>query len=290
MTTPSFATGISATNGAADAATCDTGTLGTDTGPANLRANFTAENINLRWYNGNTRVNVPTASNSCTYDTPISLPANPTKPGYKFKGWKVITDYTPIEYIQATGTQYIDTGINPVTYNNFKWEIDFKFAESYDYDYSGLGTSNYYLLSGNSAGIWVKIDIKNSTTVGIQGAGIYTETKITTTPFARHVYKLQSDGVCSLDGQTYSLNYVSLPYNYYLPTIHLFNVNQPSFQSKQTTTGGYLYRSRMWNGTVLIQDMIPVKDLSGVACMYDRVTGQFFYNVGTGDFTAGPEI
>ena len=82
---PVFATGIGATNGVANPATCDTNVLGTDVGPANLRANFDPEVINLRWYNGNNKINVPTASNNCTYDTPISLPANPTKPGYKFK-------------------------------------------------------------------------------------------------------------------------------------------------------------------------------------------------------------
>jgi hypothetical protein len=34
-------------------------------------------------------------------------------------------------------------------------------------------------------------------------------------------------------------------------------------------------------------DLIPVIDKDGVACMYDKVSGEFFYNQGTGDFIAG---
>jgi len=46
--TQTFASGISATNGAADPATCDTDTLGSATGPVQLRADFTPEVINLK--------------------------------------------------------------------------------------------------------------------------------------------------------------------------------------------------------------------------------------------------
>ena len=73
--------------------TCDTDVLNTDTGPVNLRAEFEPETINLRWYNNNTLLNVTSVSNTCTYDTAINLPTNPTKPGYKFKGWKVRPEY-----------------------------------------------------------------------------------------------------------------------------------------------------------------------------------------------------
>ena len=38
-----------------------------------------------------------------------------------------------------------------------------------------------------------------------------------------------------------------------------------------------------------IRNMIPVKDYNGVLCMFDKVSNEFFYNSGTGDFVAGPE-
>ena len=36
----------------------------------------------------------------------------PTRKGYTFTGWKALP-YTPIEYLESTGIQYIDTGILP---------------------------------------------------------------------------------------------------------------------------------------------------------------------------------
>ena len=69
---------------------CVESTLGTATGPANLEADWTANTINLEWYNEDTKLTVPTTSNTCRYDGQITLPStNPTKTGYTFRGWQV---------------------------------------------------------------------------------------------------------------------------------------------------------------------------------------------------------
>ena len=69
---------------------CVESTLGTATGPANLEADWTANTINLEWYNEDTKLTVPTTSNTCRYDGGITLPStNPTKTGYTFRGWQV---------------------------------------------------------------------------------------------------------------------------------------------------------------------------------------------------------
>ena len=92
---PSFASGIEAdSSGAALPADCDSDTLDTTSGTANLRADFEANRIDLRWYDNNTMLNVSsTSSDKCIYDTSIDLPTNPTKTGYTFKGWKVQPEY-----------------------------------------------------------------------------------------------------------------------------------------------------------------------------------------------------
>ena len=69
---------------------CVESTLGTATGPANLEADWTANTINLEWYNEDTKLTVPTTSNTCRYDGQITLPStNPEKTGYTFRGWQV---------------------------------------------------------------------------------------------------------------------------------------------------------------------------------------------------------
>jgi uncharacterized repeat protein (TIGR02543 family) len=79
---PAFATGIGASAQTAD---CDNSTLGTYEGSTNLQAQWTANTINLDFYDGETKL----SSGTCTYDGGIELPEDPTKTGYEFDGWKV---------------------------------------------------------------------------------------------------------------------------------------------------------------------------------------------------------
>jgi hypothetical protein len=37
----------------------------------------------------------------------------------------------------------------------------------------------------------------------------------------------------------------------------------------------------------LVADFIPVLDLNDTPCMYDKVSGELFYNKGTGEFLYG---
>lgn len=71
----------------ANNATCNNTNLGQsdNNSTANIEANWNANTININWYNGNTKI----TSNTCTYDGSITLPAQPTKPGYTFAGWKL---------------------------------------------------------------------------------------------------------------------------------------------------------------------------------------------------------
>lgn len=51
-----------------------------------------------------------------------------------------------------------------------------------------------------------------------------------------------------------------------------------------------IHRFTVTKGDVILQDLIPVTDLDGVAAMYDLVTYKFFYNKGTGSFIPGEEV
>ena len=81
-----FATGVSSTATSAD---CDKPTLNTYTGTSNLQASWGANEINLRWYNNNTLMEVGSSSSGCTYDSTLTPPTAPSRMGYTFKGWHV---------------------------------------------------------------------------------------------------------------------------------------------------------------------------------------------------------
>ena len=48
-----------------------------------------------------------------------------------------------------------------------------------------------------------------------------------------------------------------------------------------------IYSAQIQEGGELVRDFIPVVDKDGVACMYDKVNKEYYYNQGTGNFTPG---
>lgn len=49
-----------------------------------------------------------------------------------------------------------------------------------------------------------------------------------------------------------------------------------------------IYSAKMWDGNTLVRNFIPVR-VGDVGYLYDRVSGLLFGNAGTGDFIIGPD-
>jgi len=86
---------------------CDNTTLNTYDGDVNLTADWSANTINLTWYNDSAENGGEVHSNTqCTYNSGITLPTAPTRNGYTFGGWRV-RQCSLSQYYQATsGTDY----------------------------------------------------------------------------------------------------------------------------------------------------------------------------------------
>ena len=83
----SFGGGIASNT---NSAPCTNNTLETYSGNSNLSADWQPNEIQLRWYNNNTLMDVQTAANTCTYDDTLTVPSTaPTRTGYTFAGWTV---------------------------------------------------------------------------------------------------------------------------------------------------------------------------------------------------------
>ena len=91
FTIDSFASGI-ASNAAS--APCTNNTLETYSGNSNLSADWQPNEIQLRWYDNNTLLDVQSSANTCTYDGTLTIPQTaPTRTGYTFDGWTVRQEY-----------------------------------------------------------------------------------------------------------------------------------------------------------------------------------------------------
>lgn len=184
---------------------------------------------------------------------------------------KEIKPYTELMYLESTGTQYIDTGFNINTSTD---EIELVIQ--------GITTTLYKWFFGehdNNARFGVGSgDGTNKRNVGY-GATTY---KVTDTQVynRQHTFVANSSGVF-IDG-TKVANYSSFASTSTLYLFHL-NLNNQSSYMGGARVWGYKHKR---NGEFLL-DMIPVLDRNNIACMYDKVSGEFFYNQGTGDFIAG---
>ena len=87
IATDSHSSGIASNT---NSAPCTNNTLETYSGNSNLAADWQPNTINLRWYNGNTLMDVQSSANTCVYDSTLTIPQTaPTRTGYTFDGWTV---------------------------------------------------------------------------------------------------------------------------------------------------------------------------------------------------------
>lgn len=228
-----------------------------------------ADTETLQWYvDGNLYT-----TTQCESGGDVTLPPTPTKTGYTFDGWM---DYVPIEYLRSTGTQYIDTGIKV----NSDYSVEAKgifICGTVAFGQQGYSWGGPFVLaiacsSGDSS--WGNNKANSTSSVlGINNLDVFT-------------LKIDKNGIYT-DG----IKKVS-----FSPpgTISYAGSNLLLFATKASSEGwssDTFFYIKIWkDNNVLVRDFIPVLDADGVACMYDKVTQQFFYNQGTGNFIAGPQI
>lgn len=182
--------------------------------------------------------------------------------------------YTQVEYIQSSGTQYIDTGFKP---NNntrvlFKMELIGTFT-SYKYMFGAR--------SSTSSQDQYAIDFPDSSTIrsifstGVKSLAISTPTLIVD----------QNKNVCTVNGESMT------------NANSVFQTGYSAFIFDKSTSGNStipvsakLFYCQLYDNGTLIRNYVPCTNPSGAAGLYDTVGQQFYGNAGTGAFTAGPSV
>lgn len=182
--------------------------------------------------------------------------------------------YTELEYIESSGTQYIDTRISAATQIGFEIDlqvIDTSLEKSFfgarigDYNRFGLlnWANAFHMTIGNNS-IWnYSVDTNRHTcSVKVSANNNYTWT-----------FDSYSGTGTADDGVK-------------------VNQNFSLFSNNRDTKGAMrLYSAKLFDSSGnTIRNFIPVKRLADNAvCLYDKVLSTYFENVGTGNFIAGPE-
>ena len=183
--------------------------------------------------------------------------------------------YTELEYIESTGTQWIDTGF--VSSREAKFGIKFR-DTLFQTDKGFFGSSSWV----NSLTFYIKSGIPD-----IRYCLNNTAFSLDTTD-ATHSGELicSSAGVVgTLDGQEVSFPQIT-DSNSGSGNIYLFSGgrNRGGLKAK-------IDWFKIWDSSgTLVRNFVPAKNASGVVGMYDTVEGRFYENQGTGTFAAGPDV
>ena len=186
--------------------------------------------------------------------------------------------YTELEYIESTGTQYIDTGVNYSP--NIKIEATYKVT-----DFSQERNYVFGLYGANNAS---RVQWSHSTEESFAGFGSQ-YAYLTEMPTEDNVYTITVDkGKFTLNNQVvadFSSNIDTTDSN---QTIYLFGLNGNGQVGKQSSI--ILYSFKVYDNGTLIRDFVPVKTSDGQIGLYDKVENKFYGNSGSGTFVAGPEV
>lgn len=207
-----------------------------------------------------------------------------------------IDNYDQIEYLESSGGQYINTGINPSSYlNNLVIEADM----GYSVIPTGSGTQSYlfgtgYYSSTNTNRRNIVFGYRGSTSTSyfsMLNGGQLSDVVASTVQLdtSRHTFKIdQINKIYSID--SYTRSFSSTVSSNLSNSILIFAARQSG--SSGAPIGYYssakLYSFKIYNGSVLLRNYVPVKRKSDNEFgLYDLVNDQFYTNSGTGSFNGG---
>lgn len=196
-------------------------------------------------------------------------------------GSRLPEGYTELEYIESTGTQYVDTGVYP----NQDTSLEMEFAPTV------LSKTEWWFGVRSSS---------NTNMFGFYSTGA-------TSVYSTFASSGQTFSIPSISGQTVSLEkgdaITTLRYGNNVEELEntegtftsefalvLLSANLAGSIASSTRASGRLYSCAIYDGDSLIRDFIPCLNPSNEVGLYDTVNGQFYGNAGTGAFTDGPEV
>ena len=193
-----------------------------------------------------------------------------------------------VEYLESSGTQFIDTGVIPTT--DLEFELHVKF--------SALLTTTGQVPMGFRyvQGLQWRYMVSNYPYLGTSTTYSYASFFNNQRCYAakvgtlEYVFSLKNGVFSNGIGNNTQVSMSGTPPITPIPdnwTIYLFKGNQINEGSDPFT--GRIYSLKFWRNGVLVRDFIPVRK-GTVGYLYDRVSGKLFGNAGTGDFVLGQDV
>lgn len=191
-----------------------------------------------------------------------------------------LNDLTQLNYIESTGTQYIDTGFKP---NPTTTKVEVKMA----FTNNAVSTQGVFGARPTSSGLdtgscnlfW-NIDVGK---VRPDWCGEHNNAYSVEVALNEPILITCENRTVTIDG-TQKTGSFTKGTDYLDYSMYIGSFNNAGSMYQQGVYAKWYYFKIYDNGT-LIRDYIPVLDKDGVVCLYDKVSETCFYNAGTGTFT-----
>lgn len=176
--------------------------------------------------------------------------------------------HTKLESLSVDGNCYFDTEILPDQNTNTEAKLYVKSGTTYicgarddKYKYGYSVTDNFYAVRGS-----VSSAVKN-------------------TAFWEDAWTIKQNGATA----TFGNNSVTLDNagNFALTSPYYIGCMSKNGEAAGAGLKGKIYYAKIYSGSNLVADMIPVKKSDGTLCLYDKVRKKYIYNAGTGTLKEG---
>lgn len=183
-------------------------------------------------------------------------------------------EYTELEYIESSETQYIDTGFKPN--QDTKVEIDYNYIDD------GITRHNWSVFGVNTLFVITSVNI---TPMLIRYNDNSFVTDITTTIRHKVLFdknKVYNDGILihTFTPVTFSTNYNALIF-----------ARRSTSGNVEERSKSRVYFCKIYDNNTLVRNFIPCyRNSDNEVGLYDTVNNVFYTNQGTGTFIKGPEV
>lgn len=181
--------------------------------------------------------------------------------------------YKQLEYIQSSGTQYLDSGVTFEKTDTVEFEILWTVTPPSSGTYVcgnyymqvGMGTSGYGIYAASNTKAYGTKDRMRVTFASVQETLLVNDAQVFTHDWSGQNLSNVKLGILKL-GMEGNAWYSSAP------------------------VSAKVYSCTIKKGGALVREFIPCKNASGVIGLWDDVNSVFYQNAGSGAFTAGPEV
>lgn len=183
--------------------------------------------------------------------------------------------YTKLDYIESSGTQYINTGFTPKGNSRVVMDFENMLIPADAAALFGARTDT----EKNVFGMWFD-------TTAVQphyGSVGYNTKPIAVSSYnVRQIYDLNK-GVATVGGTSVTFSQLTFNSSCAL-TLLAMNTNGTVDERRAS---GKIYSAKVYDNGTLVRDFIPCKNASGTIGLWDNVNSVFYANAGTGTFSTG---